>query len=283
MVANQLGMRLEFECGDWMTCRQNLEEGKADAILGLETFSNMQHVLKTVPVTTDQLNIYGKNKIESIGALANKKVAVMARSVIMTMFDLQCEYVEYNTNSEILKAVENGEVDYGICHEAVAEKIIEKENLSVVPSLTIMNSFLTFGVWEDKEELRDQMNTILKYYANQGTLARLENKWIVNYSRNRSLNYVIEQNKVFYVAYLITWLFVMFLFEHTKSRLFQEAALHCDASGISVRIRKIQPGSHAGKSGEERLSVTYDPRYTDADQWHNGNGRGYQKELFRPE
>ena len=107
MVANQLGMRLEFECGDWMTCRQNLEEGKADAILGLETFSNMQHVLKTVPVTTDQLNIYGKNKIESIGALANKKVAVMARSVIMTMFDLQCEYVEYNTNSEILKAVEN--------------------------------------------------------------------------------------------------------------------------------------------------------------------------------
>ena len=147
---------------------------------------------------------------------ANKKVAVMARSVIMTMFDLQCEYVEYNTNSEILKAVENGEVDYGICHEAVAEKIIEKENLSVVPSLTIMNSFLTFGVWEDKEELRDQMNTILKYYANQGTLARLENKWIVNYSRNRSLSYVIEQNKVFYVAYLITWLFVMFLLSILK-------------------------------------------------------------------
>ena len=155
MVANQLGMRLEFESGDWLTCRQNLEEEKADVILGLETFSNMQHVLKTVPVTTDQLNIYGKNKIESIGALANKKVAVMARSVIMTIFDLQCEYVEYNTNSEILKAVENGEVDYGICHVAVAEKIIEKENLSVVPSLTIMNSFLTFGVREDEEELRE--------------------------------------------------------------------------------------------------------------------------------
>ena len=217
MVANQLGMRLEFECGDWLTCRQNLEEGKADVILGLETFSNMQHVLKTVPVTTDQLNIYGKNKIDSIGARANKKVAVMARSVIMTIFDLQCEYVEYNTNSEILKAVENGEVDYGICHGAVAEKIIEKENLSVVPSLTIMNSFLTFGVREDKEELRDQMNTILKYYANQGTLASLENKWIVNYSRNRSLSYVIEQNKVFYVAYLITWLFVMFLLSILKA------------------------------------------------------------------
>lgn len=143
MVANQLGMRLEFECGDWMTCRQNLEEGKADVILGLETFSNMQHVLKKVPVTTDQLNVYGENRIESIGALANKKVAVMARSVIMTIFDLQCEYVEYNTNSEILKAVENGEVDYGICHEAVAGKIIEKEDLNVVPGITIMNSFLS--------------------------------------------------------------------------------------------------------------------------------------------
>lgn len=80
-----------------------------------------------------------------------------------------------------------------------------------------MNSFLTFGVREDKEELRDQMNTILKYYANQGTLASLENKWIVNYSRNRSLSYVIEQNKVFYVAYLITWLFVMFLLSILKA------------------------------------------------------------------
>ena len=93
MVANQLGMRLEFECSDWLTCRQNLEDGNVDVILGLEIFSNMQHVLKTVPVTTDQLNIYGKNKIDSIGSLANKKVAVMARSVIMTTFDLQCEYV----------------------------------------------------------------------------------------------------------------------------------------------------------------------------------------------
>lgn len=119
MVANQLGMRLEFECGDWLTCRQNLEEGKADVILGLETFSNMQHVLKTVPVTTDQLNIYGKNKIESIGALANKKVAVMARSVIMTMFDLQCEMKELQTIMET-QAEEKGLTVFwdmtGICH-----------------------------------------------------------------------------------------------------------------------------------------------------------------------
>ena len=194
-----------------MTCRQNLIDGNADVILGLEIFSNMEHVLKTVPVATDQLNVFGKNKIDSIGSLANKKVAVMVRSVIMTIFDLQCDYVEYNTNSEILEAVENGEVDYGICHAAVGEKIIEKENLNIIPSLTIMNSFPAFGVREDRSELRDQINTILKYYANEGTLANLENKWIVHYSRNRSLNYVFEQNKVFYVAYLITWLFVLFL------------------------------------------------------------------------
>lgn len=217
MVANQLGMRLEFECSDWLTCRQNLEDGNVDVILGLEIFSNMQHVLKTVPVTTDQLNIYGKNKIDSIGSLANKKVAVMARSVIMTTFDLQCEYVEYNTNSEILEAVEKGEVDYGICHAAVAEKIIEKEDLNVLSSLTIMNSFPAFGVREDHSELRDQIDTILKYYANKGTLASLENKWIVNYSRNRSIGYVMEQNKVFYVAYLITWLFVLFLLAILKA------------------------------------------------------------------
>ena len=120
-----------------------------------------------------------------------------------------------------------------------------------------MNSFLTFGVREDKEELRDQMNTILKYYANQGTLANLKNKWIVNYSRNRSLSYVMEQNKVFYVAYLITWLFVMLLLiilkaDYSRKQHYIETLLEMpwdkaskDSKDIE-RAREILEADHYG-------------------------------------
>ena len=67
---------------------------------------------------------------------------------------------------------------------------------------------------------RPNMNTILKYYANQGTLARLENKWIVNYSRNRSLSYVIEQNKSLLCSISDHMVICYVSSEHTKSRLF---------------------------------------------------------------
>lgn len=42
---------------------------------------------------------------------AGKKVALMARSVTATTYDLQCDYLEYSTNTEILEAVEQGEAD----------------------------------------------------------------------------------------------------------------------------------------------------------------------------
>ena len=67
----------------------------------------MKGTLRTVPVCSDELRVYnGKKEIDSAAALAGKKVALMARSVIAATYDLQCEYVEYNTNTEILEAVE---------------------------------------------------------------------------------------------------------------------------------------------------------------------------------
>lgn len=125
-AANRLGVRPEFLTADWISSRENLIQGNADVLLGLEIFSNMEGTLKTIPVCSDELRVYGKTQIDSVAALAGKRVALMARSVIETTYDLQCEYVEYSTNTEILEAVNDGEVDYGICHGAVASKIIEK-------------------------------------------------------------------------------------------------------------------------------------------------------------
>ena len=86
----------------------------------------------------------------------------MARSVIISTFDLQCEYVEYYTNTEILEAVENGEVDYGICHAAVSEKIIEKNDLHLLKGMVIMKSFPALAVSESDPQLQQSLNTVLQ-------------------------------------------------------------------------------------------------------------------------
>ena len=113
-AANRLGMQVEFKTGEWLECRSMLANGDADVLLGLEIFSNMEGTLRTIPLCSDELCVDGKETVDSAAALAGKRVALMARSVIETTYDLQCEYVEYNTNTEILQAVEDGEVDYAI-------------------------------------------------------------------------------------------------------------------------------------------------------------------------
>ena len=208
-AANRLERNVAFETGTWMESRGRLENHEADVLLGLEIFSNMEGTLRTIPMCSDVLRIYGRDAVDSAGALAGKRVALMVRSVIAATYDLQCEYVEYYTNTDILQAVENGEADYAICHGAVASKIIEKNGFDLQPSLTIAKSYPALAVDEAQPELWAELNGILQEMSRDGTIGRLQNKWITEFTKNRSFSYVIRNNQGFYVTFLVTVIIVL--------------------------------------------------------------------------
>lgn len=208
-VANRLGMRPEFKTADWMGCRKMLTEDEVDVLTGLEIFSNMEGTLRTIPFCSDELRVYGRSRIDSSAALAGKKVALMARSVIATTYDLQCDYLEYSTNTEILEAVEQGEADFGICHGAVATKIIEKNHLHLVPSLVITKSYPALAVHDTQPKLQRMINEVVRDMSEDGTIGRLQNKWITEFARNRSLEYVFHQNEVFYITFILGIIIVL--------------------------------------------------------------------------
>ena len=202
-AANRLERNVVFETGTWMESRGRLENHEADVLLGLEIFSNMEGTLRTIPMCSDELRIYGRDAVDSAGALAGKRVALMVRSVIAATYDLQCEYVEYYTNTDILQAVENGEADYAICHGAVASKIIEKNGFDLQPSLAIAKSFPALAVDEAQPELWAELNGVLQEMSRDGTIGRLQNKWITEFTKNRSFSYVFRNNQGFYVTFLL--------------------------------------------------------------------------------
>ena len=215
-AANRLGMTPEFEIGEWLACRKMLTEKEVDVLLGLEIFSNMEGTLRTIPICSDELRVYGKEEIDSPAALAGKRVALMARSVIEATYDLQCEYVEYYTNTEILKAVENGDVDYGICHAAVSSKIIKRYDLNLQSGLVIAKSFPALAVDDSRPELKEQLNTVLQEMSVDGTIGRLQQKWITNFTKNESLSYVLDANAPFYISFffVVVVLFCAFVGFH---------------------------------------------------------------------
>ena len=208
-AANRLGMQVEFQTGEWLECRAMLAEGDADVLLGLEIFSNMEGTLRTIPLCSDELCVYGKETVDSAATLAGRRVALMARSVIETTYDLQCEYVEYNTNTEILQAVENGEADYAICHSAVSEKLIEKNHLDLRQGLAIAKSFPAMAVSASRPELRTALNEALQSMSRDETIGRLQQKWIDDFTRNRSLRYVLKTNQVLYDMFILALIVVV--------------------------------------------------------------------------
>lgn len=210
-AANRLGMKPEFVFSDWITARDSLNSGDADIILGLEIFSNMKGVLKTVPVFSDHLNVYGKVKVTDAASLAGKKAALMAQSVIIPTFELNCEYVEYYTNPEILQALENGEVDYAICHGSIARDIIKAHDYDIVECFTLMESYPAIGVREDEVKLHENLNQVLQEMADDGTIKEIEEKWITSNANEGSYKDVIKNNNTFYMWYFVLFIFMEFL------------------------------------------------------------------------
>ena len=201
-AANRLGMKPEFLTGEWLECRSMLTNKEVDVLLGLEIFSNMEGTLRTIPICSDDLRVFGKDSIDSAAALEGKKVALMARSVIESTYDLQCEYVEYYTNTEILQAVEHGEADYAICHAAVSEKIIEKNGFDLKASLPIAKSYPAMAVDESRPDLQKKLNDVLRDMSVDGTIGKLQEKWITEFTKNKSFSYVIKNNEIFYLTFL---------------------------------------------------------------------------------
>ena len=210
-MANRLGVKPELETGDWPECRRLMDERRVDVLMGLEVFSNMQGVLKTIPVDSDKMKVFGKQRIDNFGMLAGKRVGLMAASVIEAIYDFNCEYVEYKTNTDILRAIASGEVDYGICHNAVAEKIIREYNLDLVPSMTVIRSAPAIGVAAEHPELRNRLNRIIGEMTSDGTISRLESKWMTQTVRNRSIANVFRAYEIFFIAYPLLWLMCLML------------------------------------------------------------------------
>ncbi len=220
-IANRMGRKAVILTGNWQECKAMIKSSQADVLAGLEIFADESKTstLKTIPISHDSIKVYGKTAINDVGSLSGKRVGISAGSIITKLYELNCEYVGYNTNTEILQAVANGEVDYGIVHGSPAEKIIEKNHLDLIGSATLMESFPAFGIRETAPELEEPINDVIKSMADDGTINKLYDKWIGSNLQNKTLVGVFASNQTFYISYAFFAMFALLLIFYVVSVL----------------------------------------------------------------
>ncbi len=263
-IANRMGRRMKFILGNWQQCKNMIRSGEADILLGLEIFADegRTSTLKTIPVSHDSIKIYGRSRISDVGSLYGKKVAISAGSILISLFDLNCDYIGFNTSTDILMAVQEGKADFGICHASVAANIIESRGLRLVPSMTLMESFPAMGIRESAPELREPVNLVLKSMADDGTIARLYDKWIAANIDNKSFHSVFENNTSFYIIYVFIAAFVLLGGAYLVSKLrLRENRLEMALSYQKVLEKEKKQAEDASRAKSDfLLNMSHDIR-----------------------
>lgn len=257
-IANRLGRKAEISFNDWISCKKAVQNNEAELILGLEIFSNMTGVLKTVAASSDDLAVFGKEKIFDVAALKGKKVGLIGNSVIEKILDLNCEYVPLFTNTQILEAIEAGTIDFGICHGSVARKIIEKQHYDIFQSVVLMKSYPAIGVRDDLVELRNQINVVLQQMSNEGFIRDLDEKWLDKFTRTPSVRRTVRENAKFYEIYFsgfICFLFgliILFVQAYHKERAYKASIDYQNAIIKQMELQRISNIDELTQIGNRR-------------------------------
>lgn len=82
-LASRMQRKPEFFTSDWPTCQKMLSNGEVDVLSGLEIYSNMPGVIKTIPTSADTMQVFGKKPVGHVSQLSGKRVAIMTNSVLI--------------------------------------------------------------------------------------------------------------------------------------------------------------------------------------------------------
>lgn len=70
-------------------------------------------------------------------------------------------------------------------------------------------SYPALAVHDTQPKLQRMINEVVRDMSEDGTIGRLQNKWITEFARNRSLEYVFHQNEVFYITFILGIIIVL--------------------------------------------------------------------------
>ncbi len=190
-VCARLGVELVCQPIDWSAKEMELNEGNIDCIWnGMSiTDERMESMSMTIPYMNNAIVMVAKDSsgFTSIEDMAGKVIAVQSGSFAEEVLETYEEYADFYASVEVaaydeyltaLMDLQQGGVDGVLIDLVVAEYRIaglEDESLVVIDSLE--DDLFGVGFRKGDVELRDKVDELLVEMAEDGTLAKISEKW----------------------------------------------------------------------------------------------------------
>ena len=219
-LANRLGMNLRLTLTGWSEALEMMENGKADIIMGIEMLvDDKAHsfISATVPISSDSLTVFSRKPFGDTFSLNGLTMAELENNegreeVLRSCGVRDVRHTAYPTYQEAVKAVSEGKNDFVVMRYVTGMQILKETGVkNVRPSLALTGNYMCFGIDPANEELMAVVNAELERMFSDGTLKKLNEKWLESIVSGQPLKGVFAYYPWLYFAAGAMALFYLFL------------------------------------------------------------------------
>lgn len=124
-----------------------------------------------------QLDLGGKTVYVPEGSPVQYRIRNLAMEIADT---IRIEEVPKYGSEQLLALVAHGDIDYAICEESIARKLIGQFPQLDIDTAISFNQFYGWGVSKESQALRDTLNTWLKGFMRTKAFQRLVKRYVAD-------------------------------------------------------------------------------------------------------
>ena len=124
-----------------------------------------------------QLDLGGKTVYVPEGSPVQYRIRNLAMEIADT---IRIEEVPKYGSEQLLALVAHGDIDYAICEESIARKLIGQFPQLDIDTAISFNQFYGWGVSKESQALRDTLNTWLKGFMKTKAFQRLVKRYVAD-------------------------------------------------------------------------------------------------------
>ncbi len=186
-IANLMGMKVEFQLGDWKDVRRSLEEGKVDVLQGMSYSEGRAKVVDfSIPHTIVNHSIYARRgvpPITTLQGLAGREVAFHARGFIHNYLEerrISVIPVLTGTPGGAINLIALGKPDYAVVAGLPATCIMKATGIkNVVPvAKSVVSVKYCYAVKKGNMVLLARFNEGLAMLKQTGQYKFIYDKWL---------------------------------------------------------------------------------------------------------
>lgn len=215
-IGHKLGYNVDIKLEGWQEW-QNALNGKtknaADIFCGVDIMLNMEdyHFVTSMPTSADNFTYFGSDSLESIYDTWNKRIGYTS-DIPQSSLKHTRDIYEYKSVFDAFEALTRKEIDYVYVRASVGRRIAKRYNniYNCVKKEPGYTSYIGFAAASDKAALMEEINSAIEALRKDGTIGRLQRKWLHDYYQHYTLGQVIKENQATYLVFLLVLLVYMF-------------------------------------------------------------------------